>query len=273
MDDSADAGVDNYTRLRTGTEPKTENSVNMYRLAKDSFKRQAMAYNLHFMFAALLRLYFVFNGKLITEELSSLQRMHSKHVACSQKSLKSWILIGSILGYITAFISICCMFWDKSGSVERFAKFYMLDLDIPEPYEEIFSVLSITIICVNPILIFIGQDLAVVFICSVYQKLGCFISDSAQVLAVSYSEAIPTTKSVHSFLKKAQNEIAVVPDFNKRILFNDEAHFWLNDYVNKQNCRIWSEANPQVYVETPLHPEKLTVWCALWAGGILLQKR
>ncbi|GFU65676.1 hypothetical protein TNCV_635991 [Trichonephila clavipes] len=43
----------------------------------------------------------------------------------------------------------------------------------------------------------------------------------------------------------------------------DEAHFWLNGYVNKQNCRIWSEANPQVYVETPLHPEKLTVWCAL----------
>ncbi|GFS53730.1 hypothetical protein TNCV_731261 [Trichonephila clavipes] len=55
--------------------------------------------------------------------------------------------------------------------------------------------------------------------------------------------------------------------------FSDEAHFWLNGYGNKQNCRIWSEANPQVYVETPLHPEKLTVWCALWAGGILLQKR
>ncbi|GFW61002.1 hypothetical protein TNCV_4872121 [Trichonephila clavipes] len=54
---------------------------------------------------------------------------------------------------------------------------------------------------------------------------------------------------------------------------SDEAHFWLNGYVNKQNCRIWSEANPQVYVETPLHPEKLTVWYALWAGGILLQKR
>ncbi|GFV97837.1 hypothetical protein TNCV_2021521 [Trichonephila clavipes] len=53
----------------------------------------------------------------------------------------------------------------------------------------------------------------------------------------------------------------------------DEAHFWLNGYVNKQNCRIWSDANPQVYVETPLHPEKLTVWCALWAGGIFLQKR
>ncbi|GFV07740.1 DUF4817 domain-containing protein [Trichonephila clavipes] len=71
------------------------------------------------------------------------------------------------------------------------------------------------------------------------------------------------------FVEWAQNEIAVVPDFHKRILFSDEAHFWLNGYVNKQNCRIWSEANPQVYVETPLHLEKLTVWCALWAGGII----
>ncbi|GFV97791.1 hypothetical protein TNCV_3076251 [Trichonephila clavipes] len=75
------------------------------------------------------------------------------------------------------------------------------------------------------------------------------------------------------FVEWAQNEIAVVPDFHKRILFSNEVHFWLNGYDNKQNCRIWSEANPQVYVETPLHPEKLTVWCALWAGGILLQKR
>ncbi|GFY20090.1 uncharacterized protein TNCV_2147831 [Trichonephila clavipes] len=75
------------------------------------------------------------------------------------------------------------------------------------------------------------------------------------------------------FVEWAQNEMAVVPDFHKRILFSNEAHFWLNGYVNKQNCRIWSEANPQVYVETSLHPEKLTVWCALWAGGILPQKR
>ncbi|GFU49823.1 transposase [Trichonephila clavipes] len=71
------------------------------------------------------------------------------------------------------------------------------------------------------------------------------------------------------FVEWAPNEIAVVPDSHKRILFSDEAHFWLNGYVNKQNWCIWSEANPQVYVETPLHPEKLTVWCALWAGGII----
>ncbi|GFT83134.1 uncharacterized protein TNCV_629571 [Trichonephila clavipes] len=71
------------------------------------------------------------------------------------------------------------------------------------------------------------------------------------------------------FVEWAQNEIAVVPDFHKQILLSDEAHFWLNGYVNKQNCRNRSEANSQVYVETPLHPEKLTVWCALWAGGII----
>ncbi|GFT63573.1 uncharacterized protein TNCV_870381 [Trichonephila clavipes] len=46
------------------------------------------------------------------------------------------------------------------------------------------------------------------------------------------------------FVEWAQNEIAVVLDFHKRILFSDEAHFWLNGYVNKQKYRICSEANP-----------------------------
>ncbi|GFX70144.1 uncharacterized protein TNCV_4615821 [Trichonephila clavipes] len=98
---------------------------------------------------------------------------------------------------------------------------------------------------------------------------------SCQVIYSQFGLAIHQNdhQARRRFVEWAQNEIAVVPNFHKRILFSDEAHFWLNGYVNKQNCRTWSEANPQVYVETPLHPEKLTVWCALWAGGILLQKR
>ncbi|GFT60678.1 uncharacterized protein TNCV_3583951 [Trichonephila clavipes] len=98
---------------------------------------------------------------------------------------------------------------------------------------------------------------------------------SCQVIYSQFGLAIHQNdhQARRRFVEWAQNEIAAIPDFHKRILFSDEAHFWLNGYVNKQNCRIWSEANPQVYVETPLHPEKLTVWCALWAGGILLQKR
>ncbi|GFT51248.1 DUF4817 domain-containing protein [Trichonephila clavipes] len=97
---------------------------------------------------------------------------------------------------------------------------------------------------------------------------GCQVIYSQFGLAIHQNDH----QARRRFVEWAQNEIAVVPDFHKRILFSDEAHFWLNGYVNKQNCRIWREANPQVYVETPLHPEKLTVWCAVWTGGILLQK-
>ncbi|GFT39333.1 hypothetical protein TNCV_2422441 [Trichonephila clavipes] len=98
---------------------------------------------------------------------------------------------------------------------------------------------------------------------------GCQVIYSQFGLAIHQNDH----QARRRFNEWAQNEIAVVPDFHKRILFSDEAHFWLNGYVNKQNGHIWSVANLQVYVETPLHPEKLTVWCALWAGGILLQKR
>ncbi|GFU94303.1 putative DD41D transposase [Trichonephila clavipes] len=95
--------------------------------------------------------------------------------------------------------------------------------------------------------------------------------NSCQVIYSQFGLAIHQNdhQARHRFVEWPQNEIAVVPDFHKQILFSDEAHFWLNGYVNKQNCRIRSEANPQVYVETPLHPEKPTGWCALWAGGII----
>ncbi|GFX99116.1 transposable element Tc3 transposase [Trichonephila clavipes] len=114
------------------------------------------------------------------------------------------------------------------------------------------------------------RSAAVVFkLCSTRNTQG-FVSH-CQVIYSQFGLAIHQNdhQARRRFVEWAQNEIAVVPDFHKRILFSDEAHFWLNGYVNKQNCRIWSEAYPQVYVETPLHPEKLTVWCALWAGAII----
>ncbi|GFX24552.1 putative DD41D transposase [Trichonephila clavipes] len=87
-----------------------------------------------------------------------------------------------------------------------------------------------------------------------------FNTRRCQVIYFQFGLAIHQNdhKARRRFVEWAQNEIAVDPDFHQRILFSDEAHFWLNGYVNQQNCRIWSEANPQVYVETPLHPEKLT---------------
>ncbi|GFY14425.1 transposable element Tc3 transposase [Trichonephila clavipes] len=72
--------------------------------------------------------------------------------------------------------------------------------------------------------------------------------NSCQVIYSQFGLAIHQNdhQARRRFVEWAQNEIAVVPDFHKRILFSDEAHFWLKGYVNKQNCRIRSEANPQV---------------------------
>ncbi|KAL7631743.1 UNVERIFIED_CONTAM: hypothetical protein RMT77_017952 [Armadillidium vulgare] len=58
--------------------------------------------------------------------------------------------------------------------------------------------------------------------------------------------------------------------FSRKIIFSDEAHFHLSGFVNKQNCSIWANAaNPRVIVEKPMHPQRVTVWCGLWAGGII----
>lgn len=69
--------------------------------------------------------------------------------------------------------------------------------------------------------------------------------------------------------KWAQEKLKMDPLFYQKILFSDEAHFWLDGYVNKQNSRIWSESNPREIKESSLHPQKLTVWCGLFAGRII----
>ena len=58
-------------------------------------------------------------------------------------------------------------------------------------------------------------------------------------------------------------------EFHRKIIFSDEAHFSLNGFVNKQNMRYWSARNPNVLLETPLHPQKVTVWCGFHAGGVI----
>ena len=63
--------------------------------------------------------------------------------------------------------------------------------------------------------------------------------------------------------------LEVDPMFEGRIIFSDEAHFWINGYVNKQNCRIWADTNPHEVHQKQLYPEKVTVWCGFWSGGII----
>ena len=42
----------------------------------------------------------------------------------------------------------------------------------------------------------------------------------------------------------------------KKIIFSDEAHFDVDGYVNKQNCRIWGTENSHAYIEKPTHPNE-----------------
>ena len=58
-------------------------------------------------------------------------------------------------------------------------------------------------------------------------------------------------------------------EFHGKIIFSDEAHFWLNGFINKQNMRYWSATNPNALLETPLFPQKVTVWCSFHAGGVI----
>lgn len=72
-----------------------------------------------------------------------------------------------------------------------------------------------------------------------------------------------------TFADWALDKLKDDPHFYQKIIFSDEAHFWLNGYVNKQNCRFWSSEQPEEILETPLHPQKITVWCGLHANGII----
>lgn len=47
------------------------------------------------------------------------------------------------------------------------------------------------------------------------------------------------------------------------LFMSDEAHFHLDGFVNKQNCRYYAAENPQSLHERPLHSPKVTVWCAV----------
>ena len=62
-----------------------------------------------------------------------------------------------------------------------------------------------------------------------------------------------------SFTDWALEQLQADPLFHRKIVFSDEAHFWLNGFVNKQNCQIWSDKNPEEILQTKLYSEKCSV--------------
>lgn len=65
------------------------------------------------------------------------------------------------------------------------------------------------------------------------------------------------------FCQWVRDMVLADPNFLSKIFFSDEAHFWLNGYVNSQNYRIWGSENPHASVPKSLHGERLTVWVAI----------
>ena len=71
------------------------------------------------------------------------------------------------------------------------------------------------------------------------------------------------------FTDWAQEQWEIDPDFGKKTIFSGEAHVWLNGFVNKLNCRIWGEFNPQESQQRSLHSEKTSFLRGFWSGGII----
>jgi len=57
------------------------------------------------------------------------------------------------------------------------------------------------------------------------------------------------------FVDWVLEQLEVNPNFAKQIIFSNEAHFWMNGYVNKQNYRIWNDTNPRKIHQLQMHPE------------------
>lgn len=64
--------------------------------------------------------------------------------------------------------------------------------------------------------------------------------------------------------------VATMPRFQQQKNHLQQRGPFLDDgYVNKQNCRIWDDANQHEVNQVAMHPQKVPVWCGLWAGGII----
>ncbi|GFV28493.1 zinc finger MYM-type protein 1 [Trichonephila clavipes] len=48
-----------------------------------------------------------------------------------------------------------------------------------------------------------------------------------------------------------------------KVLWSDEAHFYLNGAVNSRNCHLWGTSPPNILHQQPLYSDHATAWCGL----------
>ena len=67
------------------------------------------------------------------------------------------------------------------------------------------------------------------------------------------------------FARRMKDHLKIV----NKMWFSDESHFYLNNIVNKQNCRFWGTEKPNFHYKKPLHDDKITAWVALSSEGVI----
>lgn len=112
------------------------------------------------------------------------------------------------------------------------------------------------------------------------QELGTDLNSSWKILRKSLGlktykiqlkqELMPSDhKRRVIFSEWASAELNIDRFSYRKIIFSGEANFWLNGCVEKHNMRYLDKQNPHEFLKVALHPEKLTVWCAFHAGGVI----
>lgn len=68
----------------------------------------------------------------------------------------------------------------------------------------------------------------------------------------------------YDFCMWIQGEIEDQRDFHRHILFGDESTFTTNGVVSSQNCRWWSDENPNFVIDNKnQYYQKTNVWCGI----------
>lgn len=72
------------------------------------------------------------------------------------------------------------------------------------------------------------------------------------------------------FCEQIRRKVDDVPNFLNHLIFSDEATFYLNGTLNKQNARQWSDENPHWKEETHTQtPQKINVWLGVVGINII----
>jgi len=64
--------------------------------------------------------------------------------------------------------------------------------------------------------------------------------------------------------------LEIIASDDVMLMMSDEAHFYLDGYVNKQNCRFWAAQNPRELHQRPLHTVRFQFGAAFRKWGSLV---